>query len=227
MEVLSWGSFEIDKGLLVYGKEAAYGVKVNADLVSLYVETGDARMIIDTGIGDVPQARRGFIRTKGIRSASDVLAPLGLAPQDITHVVNTHLHFDHAGGNHAFASAGIFAQRREIEYALKPHRFQRNAYWREALDTRAMTPLDGHHRITDDVTVVPTPGHTPGHQSVVVAGPAGNLVFTGDACPLRENFEKRNIVGVLHDPVEAEKSLEILRTLGARFVFSHEPGQSA
>jgi glyoxylase-like metal-dependent hydrolase (beta-lactamase superfamily II) len=84
--------------------------------------------------------------------------------------------------------------------------------------------VSGKKEILKDVWVIPTPGHTPGHQSVVVKG-REKYVYCGDVCPLRENYEMRNIVGVLHDPVQALESIDKLRKLGGYPIFSHENQQ--
>jgi len=152
-----------------------------------------------------------------------------LKPEDIGIVVNTHLHFDHCGNNMLFSKAKFYAQADEIRYAYAPDRFQTAAYVREFFDTKAeYIPLKGKHEITDNVLVVRTPGHCPGHQSIIILEGGKNYVYCGDAAPLRENLEKRNIPGVLHRADEALKSIDDLRRIkDAVYIFSHDNEQLA
>ncbi|MCJ2562654.1 MAG: N-acyl homoserine lactonase family protein, partial [Candidatus Thermoplasmatota archaeon] len=154
------------------------------------------------------------------------LRKVGLSPEDITTVVNTHLHVDHCGNNRLFKGARFVVQEMELAYAENPHRFQKGAYVTSLFDASRFRTVSGTHELTEDVTLMPTPGHTPGHQSVIVEGDK-RYVYCGDIAPLKENYERRNIVGVLHNSVEALSSLDALRELGGRPIFSHDNEQLA
>src|SRR4051794_14418550 len=93
-------------------------------------------------------------------------------------VVNTHLHFDHCGGNHLFAGRPIYVQRQELEDA----RTQDDYTIREWVDAPGVTyvAVDGELELLSGVHLVPAPGHTPGLQAVVVDTDAGPIVFGGD-----------------------------------------------
>jgi N-acyl homoserine lactone hydrolase len=148
-------------------------------------------------------------------------------PSDVTMVINTHLHFDHAGYNREFDSARFVSQGREIEYALAPDRFQKGGYLKENFESCRFESIEGETEVAPGITVLPTPGHTPGHQSVLIEQKDRTTIYTGDVSPLPVNLEKMLIVGVLHDPVAALQSLNILKDIShgdrqKRFIFSHD-----
>lgn len=107
-----------------------------------------------------------------------VLGVAGVGTADIKMVINTHLHFDHIGGNRHFPGIPIVGQRDEFE-ATKVSGFT----VREWVDFRGavLTPVAGTVELAPGVTVMPTPSHTPGHQSVVVRSGQGTEVIAGQA----------------------------------------------
>ena len=95
---------------------------------------------------------------------------------DVVAVVNTHLHFDHCGGNRRFAGVPTYVQRAELAAVSEPDylvdwvRFEGATY----------VEVDGEADLVDDVSLLFTPGHSPGHQSVLVQTTAGLVVLGGD-----------------------------------------------
>ncbi|MCJ2556405.1 MAG: N-acyl homoserine lactonase family protein [Candidatus Thermoplasmatota archaeon] len=224
--LLSDGCFEIDLGLLVYGKTSYYGKKYMAALKPLLLESEDLRILVDTGIGELPEKIVKYFKPDRSMTIEKSLRKVGLSPEDITTVVNTHLHVDHCGNNRLFKGARFVVQEIELAYAENPHRFQKGAYVKSLFDASRFRTVSGTHELTEDVTLMQTPGHTPGHQSVIVEGDK-RYVYCGDIAPLKENYERRNIVGVLHNSVEALASLDALREMGGRPIFSHDNEQLA
>jgi N-acyl homoserine lactone hydrolase len=104
-----------------------------------------------------------------------VLQPWPLEGEPVA-IINTHLHFDHCGGNRRFAGTPTFVQRAELEAAVEPDylvdwvRFPGESY----------VELEGDATLFEGVSVLFTPGHSPGHQSVVVDGDDGPIVLGGD-----------------------------------------------
>jgi N-acyl homoserine lactone hydrolase len=94
----------------------------------------------------------------------------------VAAVVNTHLHFDHCGGNRGFAGIPTYVQRRELETALAP------AYLEEwvRFPEESYVELDGDAELFEGVSVLLTPGHSEGHQAVVVENADGRIVLGGD-----------------------------------------------
>ncbi len=224
IKLLSDGFFTLDMGFLVYGKAPYYGKPYKAALKPLLVETESEKILIDTGIGELPESYKKFYPTERTETLFHSLKKEGLQPEDITVVINTHLHMDHAGNNRSFCNAKVYVQKQELEYAYSPHRFQRAAYIQEFFDGSDYITVKGDYTFSDTVSILSTPGHTPGHQSVVVHGET-DYIYCGDIAPLRENLEKKNIVGVLYNPVDALESLERLGTLKGVHIFSHDNEQ--
>ncbi len=223
--ILRDGHFEIDKGLMVYLKTAYFGQKYLAPVRPLLVRTDDGNILVDTGVGDVPDKLRKYYPVVRDSNLIDSLAAEGLGPKDISLVINTHLHYDHAGHNTMFPDAEIIAQKKELDYARNPPRFLVGGYIRSFFETPNLKTIDGPKDIVDGVRVMPTPGHTAGHQSVILEMNGNRYVFTGDVSPVRENWESGIPVGILLDPMAAAESLERCKALGARPIFSHDDEQ--
>jgi N-acyl homoserine lactone hydrolase len=137
------------------------------------VTSASAAVLVDTGVGG-PQHVLDDWRVVN-RSVASALADLDMTPGDIDLVVNTHLHFDHCGQNSVFKHAPFYVQRGELS------RMRTEASelydWFDFMNAR-FELLDGDAEIMPGLTVVATPGHTVGHQCVVVNG---SDVLIGDA----------------------------------------------
>jgi glyoxylase-like metal-dependent hydrolase (beta-lactamase superfamily II) len=146
------------------------------------IETARERILVDTGYGD---------DTHGGRTGR-LLAELGLAgaaPEDVTMVINTHAHGDHAGRNTlegvpAFPRARYFLARADWNYFSAPagevHHFARN--FGPLADAGLLTLFDGPLQLAPGVSLLPTPGHTPGHTSVLLASRGRTALLLGDVC---------------------------------------------
>jgi N-acyl homoserine lactone hydrolase len=227
LRLLTDGYFTLDKSFLVFGKYQ--GTRYKAALKPLLIKTEKENILVDTGIGTLPQKYEKFhevIRTKEEQLRLS-LKKAGLEPSDISLVVNTHLHFDHCGNNLLFQNAKFLEQTDEIRYAYFPDRFMRVSYLREFFDLESeFVALHGKYVIEEGVEIVPTPGHTIGHQSVVVRWKSRNYVYTGDAAPLPENIEKRNITGMIYNSAQGLESIDTLRRLrDAVYIYSHDNEQ--
>jgi len=225
IRILRDGHFEIDKGLMVYLKTAYFGIKYLAPVRPLLVRTTDCNILIDTGLGDVPEKLGKYYPVHRDSRLSESLAAEGLGPDDISIVINTHLHFDHAGNNRLFPKAQIFVQEKELSFARNPPKFLRGGYIKEFFETPNLRTVDGPRDIAEGVRVIPTPGHTAGHQSVVLDVKGTKYVYTGDVSPVRENWDSGIPVGILLDPMAAVESLERCKALGAKPIFSHDDEQ--
>jgi N-acyl homoserine lactone hydrolase len=157
------------------------------------------------------------------------LATLGLDVRDVHFLVNSHLHFDHTGGNAQLPDTRIVVQRREWEAGRNPDAVRANFYDRRDYDLgHEVVVVDGEHDLFGDGTVVclPTHGHTPGHQSLRVRLASGDVVLTADACYLRRTLEELRLPPFAHDRPAMLESLRRLRLLaerGARLFFGHDP----
>ena len=225
--LLSDGCFTLDKSFLVYTKYQ--GQIYEAALKPLLITTDKENILVDTGIGQLPEKYEKFhvVKREQDQALKAQLEKHGLTPEDVSIVINTHLHFDHCGNNHLFHRARFYVQANELQYAYDPDRFQKAAYIRDFFNIKnEYTTIQGKYRVTDNVILVPTPGHSPGHQSVFIKMAERNYVYCGDAAPLHENLEERNIPGVLYRADQALKSIDMLRSIeNAVYIYSHDNEQ--
>jgi N-acyl homoserine lactone hydrolase len=136
----------------------------------------EATILVDTGLAEgLPpeDVEKLAILRAPIREA---LAGIGVEPDEIDLVINCHLHADHAGGNVQFPNARILVQPAELAAAREPDYSVPAAL---NLDAGQYEVRDGEHEPLPGVRIVPTPGHSPGHQSVAIDTDAGRLVLAG------------------------------------------------
>lgn len=136
------------------------------------IDHPDGRVLVDTGMTELHPA----VADMGPRLMPLSEQALNLAGIDL--VVNTHLHFDHCGGNHLFAHRPIYVQRQEFDDALSEEDYTIRE-WVEAPGVRYV-PVDGEFELLPGVRLLPAPGHTRGSQIVVVETDVGPVVVAGD-----------------------------------------------
>jgi len=221
------GFVTLDKSFLVYMKYMAQPYE--AAIKSLLIMAESENILVDTGIGEPPEKYRKFyaVKREPEHNLKAQLAQQKMKPEDIGIVINTHLHFDHCGNNALFPNAKFIVQADEFRYAQQPERFQEAAYIKELFNIKAHYRLvQGGLNVTEDVFLLPTPGHSIGHQSVVVKSGERNYVFCGDAAPVKESLEKRNIPGVLYSSHEALMSIDRLKAISnSMYIYSHDNEQ--
>jgi N-acyl homoserine lactone hydrolase len=132
-------------------------------------------VLVDTGVGGPDRVLTDWRVVN--RTAADALGDHDLVPGDIAFVVNTHLHFDHCGQNAVFGHAPFYVQRAELDRARRESRWLTD--WFDFANAR-FELLDGDAEVLPGVRVIATPGHTVGHQSVVIEGDGEELLI-GDA----------------------------------------------
>jgi N-acyl homoserine lactone hydrolase len=177
--------------------------------------------LVDTGVGG-PQGLQDDWRAVNV-AAADALAGLDLSPADISLVINTHLHFDHCGQNAVFKHAAFHVQRAELARARRES--PDLAGWFDFAGAR-FELLDGDTEIVPGLSVITTPGHTVGHQSVVIQGADGEDLLIGDAAYTPQLYswpaEKKLPPGQADDRDAWAASLGRIRATGAdRVHFCH------
>jgi N-acyl homoserine lactone hydrolase len=180
-------------------------------------------VLVDTGVGG-PQEVLDDWRVVN-RSVADALAELDMSPADIGLVINTHLHFDHCGQNAVFKHAACHVQRAELGRAERES--PELCGWFDFMNAR-WELLDGDTEILPGLSVITTPGHTVGHQCVVVqSGGDGPDLLLGDAAytpylyagPADEDL----VPGQAADPAAWRESLDRIKAAGAaRVHFCHD-----
>lgn len=192
-------------------------------VVGYAVRHDDGVLVFDTGFGFGNAELDAIYRPVG-RPVLEVLRLAGVGRDEVTAVANCHLHADHAGQNAAFPGVQIHVQSAEWELA---HTTDHTVLeWIDAPDTTYLL-VGGDHDITPDIRLLATPGHTAGHQSLVIDTPDGPVVLAGQAC-----YSVGEWVGDpdalegrtgAPDPESYDRSLERLRELDPiRVHFGHD-----
>ena len=166
----------VDLGYFVRpGEETDAGVPRVEPCFGYLVDHPDGLLLVDTGMGSDPDVDRHYRPVR--RPLGDAVGALGFDLDDVRYVVNCHLHFDHCGGNPLLADRTFFVQRVELEAA----RSTENYTLPELVDPPGLDydVLDGEAEVLGGVVIIPTPGHTDGHQSVVVTSADGTVVVAG------------------------------------------------
>jgi glyoxylase-like metal-dependent hydrolase (beta-lactamase superfamily II) len=216
----------------------------------LLIEHPDGLVLIDTGIGNKENEK--FVKIYGVENSGargrtkleDALAQLGHGPEDIRWVINTHLHFDHCGGNtyvdpfpvSRFPSAGpqptfpratYVVQKGELEFAHRRNERIQASYLPHNFDPVAFRLIEGEGDVLPGIRSLPTPGHVPFHQSILVESAGERACFLADLAPTAAHLPLPWIMGY---DVEPLVTLESKRTLFARaeaegwlLVFEHDP----
>ena len=159
------------------------------------------------------------------------LMALNVDPARIDYVINSHLHFDHVGGNADLPNAKLVVQRREWEAGADPDLIRKNGYNRADFDLgHQLQLIDGEHDLFGDgsVVLIPTYGHTAGHQSLRVRTDKGEFVMTADSCYMRKVLEEMVLppfafsYDAMREVIERYRQME---RAGARLIFGHDPAQ--
>jgi glyoxylase-like metal-dependent hydrolase (beta-lactamase superfamily II) len=157
------------------------------------------------------------------------LALAGVKPSAIRYVVNSHLHYDHCGGNAFFPDATLIVHAKEWRAAHRPNIQAAGIYNPRDFEHMArVREIDGAFDIFGDgaVIVFPTPGHTPGHQSLKITTEAGTIVLAADCCYLKRTLDTLHLPAAMYNREMMLESLHRLRELqagGARIFYGHDP----
>jgi glyoxylase-like metal-dependent hydrolase (beta-lactamase superfamily II) len=150
-------------------------------------------------------------------------------PGKIDYIINSHLHFDHCGGNALLPNATMVVQRNEWAAARDPETAAKVGFDVKDFDTgQPVRQVDGEHDLFGDgrITCLPTHGHTPGHQSLRLRLDSGEIVLAGDACYFCRTLQERRLPRFVWDREAMHASLDKLAALegsGARIFFGHDP----
>jgi glyoxylase-like metal-dependent hydrolase (beta-lactamase superfamily II) len=198
----------------------------------LLVEHDIGPILIDTGAGNKEDAKFHDIYGIENRGADgrtrleDGLHQLGVRPEDIVLVIDTHLHFDHAGGNTwrdgsgtirpTFPNARYVVQAGEYDYATRTNERTAASYFSHnfapVLESGQFDFISGERRIAEGVTCIPTPGHTPHHQGILLESAGERAFYPADLVPTTAHLPLPWIMGYDVEPlVTLETKRRILR----------------
>jgi len=204
----------------------------------LLIEASAGLVLVDTGYGDkLTSKQREILSLSGERRLLGEMAALGYRPEDVRYVINTHLHADHCGGNTlpasdgaevsprfyapTFPNATYFVQRLELADATYPNERTRNTYFSEnflpladlrlADGTGVLNIQSGDNQVTPEVRTIVTPGHTRGHQVVIIESRGESAVFLADLVGWAASLER--LAWVPAFDVEPLVSIESKRSL--------------
>jgi glyoxylase-like metal-dependent hydrolase (beta-lactamase superfamily II) len=206
----------------------------------LLVEDGTKRTLIDNGAGTKWDAKHRDIYGFSLKSPGEFLEPAGLTPADIDVVLDSHLHFDHAGGNTerdatgavvpSFPNARYVVQRGEIEFARSDNERIRASYVLdnfEPVDAAGLFDfVEGDAKIDDRIDVLLAPGHTPFHHVPLIRTGQHTIAFLADLCPTASHVPYPYIMGYDVEPLRTLASKKRILAEAARggwrVVFEHD-----
>ncbi len=206
------------------------------------INTGKELVLIDTGIGDKNNQKfTDIYQVKKEINLEKSLSAIGVSPNDINIVIDTHLHFDHCGGNTkidangkivpSFPNARYIIQKAEWESANNPDRRSRASYLKENFqplkEANLLELVDGDCKITEGIEVIKTSAHTFGHQVVKVSSENKTLIYWADLIPTSSHLNLPYLMSYDLFPIQTMEQKERLlnQALKENWVsfFEHDP----
>lgn len=215
------GTITRPKSNMVYMKGP--DIRCDFPLIIWYMTDGRKNIVVDTG-GTPPDGRYMPYVCPQEQLPGAALKAAGVDPDTVTDVILTHLHWDHAGNNRLFKNAVFHVQRKELQYAAAPLRIHEGSYDRRLVFETSYKALDGDCDILDGISVIATPGHSPGSQSVAVRTRSGIYVLAGDLIGLYEcmEYEPMAVNSIHTDLVSYYESLARIGRMDCRVLPGHD-----
>ncbi len=227
-----------EKGMMTYLSN--YGVKEWRPYTFWCIQGADLNVIVDTSanardyLEHVPGLKESEIES--VQDFEDALGSLGLKPEEIDLVIQTHLHTDHCMNTQKCTNAKVLVQEEEVQYAFSPHKTAKMFYDEAFFRDLNFEVVRGEREVLPGISVIPSPGHTPGGQSVAIQTKKRKAVIAGFCC-INDNFYPPKhlresslmagqpviVPGIHVDPVKAFESLLYLKGLADIIIPSHEP----
>ena len=229
---LEYGQIDMDRRVIMPADRS--GERIVVPVPGYLIQSGDATILVDTGMprdilrDSAPLAPRMRALGGEAAHAVETLARLGFRPADLTQIVATHFHFDHAGGLAEFPGVPIVAQRAalaeaRITVAYAPLFAADSGFvWRE---------IAGDHDLAPGVRLLATPGHAAGHMAVLVELPGGPAFLLAIDTIYTAQQLATDDWGAYKDKDAAKASAARVQTLAAThnatLVYGHDPAQWA
>lgn len=200
---LNTGYQYLDKGDYATFRNG-HGTILHLPVFAFLLEGGGKKYLVDTGMADTRRSveyHHDGRQDEG-QAIQEQLAKLGMTPGDIDAIFFTHLHWDHCSNLEHFPDAALYASRTEYDFAHDPLPFYWASY--EYPPATGLTPpfagrrfqlVDGETEVAPGITMIPAPGHSPGHMVVAVQTEKGIYYLVGDLMFLRDNMQPEKSKG--------------------------------
>lgn len=251
LEILEAGTFALDGGAMfgiiprpLWEKQNPADDKNRITLSTrcLLLTSPGKNVLVDTGMGDKWDDKSHNIYD--IKSSAGTIEGLlkerGIKPEEITDVILTHLHFDHAGGATkleggklvpAFPDAFYYVQKRNLDWALNPSDRDKGSYIKEnfvpLLEHGVLKTVGGNAAFDEEIELLEMNGHTFGQQLVKISDGNNTFVYCGDLIPLASHTHLPYIMGYDLQPlVTLEEKKNILSRAAEenwKLIFEHDP----
>ncbi len=237
IRALNTGYQNLDKAQYATFRQGA-GTIIEHPVFCFLIEGDGRKILVDTGMSDTEQSVRFHHsgRQEPGQAIHEQLASVGVEPGEVDTIIFTHLHWDHCYNVDKFPDARLVVSEIEYRFALNPT----PPYWmtyehpnsgqQPPWHDRAFDLVHGEESIAEGIRVFPTPGHSPGHQSVAVRTRAGIYIIVGDLFFVQENLEPdaergwpMTPIGRFSDFVELWESMEMAVRRGDHFLMTHDP----
>jgi glyoxylase-like metal-dependent hydrolase (beta-lactamase superfamily II) len=217
--------------------------RIRMNMNCLFVEAGDERILIETGIGDKWSEKHcamyGIDRARSLGESLRTIA--GVTPEEVTIVINTHLHFDHAGGNTKlddsgkavpqFSNARYFVSQAEFEHAQDPSERDRASYfpenWLPMKESGQLEPKPAEYEVVPGLKMETHPGHNRSMQCWRLEQKGQTMFGFADLVPMRAHVPLAWVMGYDLYPVETVEAKKKLLPQAARenwtCLFYHDP----
>jgi 4-pyridoxolactonase len=230
VRLLDSGTLVIDQSHITWN--VGCGTPVRFPVYSVLIEHPDGLFMFDTGYDlDLVGAVLPFEQPEQTpeQTVPGQLAKCGFEPGDVGAVINSHLHFDHCGGNKHLVNATTFVHADELREARTPEPFERLGYADKGYDFEGakFELLEGDVDFADGIHLFHTPGHTVGHYSMLVELEGGQrLMFMADVSYTAAAYAADQQAGFHNDPVAGVRSIRrikrLVREWDADLLFSHD-----
>lgn len=221
----------LEMSLAVELLHKGYDQKISAPCISWLLQSGDNIMLVDTG-PSTPEWSLAYhrpLRRTSEQYLKKSLQNRGIDPKRIKDVILTHLHWDHCSGCNDVPNAKIYVQREELRYAICPYPCDYGSYETKqhlllASFYNRIHPVQGDLEICPGITLLFTPGHSPGSQSVLVDTEDGPVIIAGDLVGRYEalNVDPPHLPGLANNIEACYSSLERITRITRNILPSHD-----
>ena len=218
--LLDLGSLVIDRSDVLWHIDV--GTAVRFPVYGVYIDHPEGKFIFDTGY-DLDHVNKVLPFELPEQSAQQTLPEqlklCGTTPDAIDYVVNSHLHFDHVGGNKYLKNATMLVSKLELRSSKVPEPFERLGYSDLSFDFPGIKYefIEGDFDLAKGLTLFQTAGHTIGHYSLLAEAEGRRpMIFAGDAAYTHETLERMIIGGFHLDPVDSISALRRIKAMAKR-----------